>query len=207
MILDGTHPKLVTQNPKLKTQPMSVIRIATRYAKSLLELANEQGKLEAVHNDVLLLQSASTNRDLHLMLKSPIIQADKKIAVMNALFGSKMDKLTMAYVSLLANKGREGYLPEIAAEFLNQYRSYKKITAVRIITSETLGESVLSDIRAKIIASGVATDNLEVETAIDPALIGGFVLEFDNKRYNASLSHKLEEMKDLFTQNLYVKDF
>ena len=186
---------------------MSVTRIATRYAKSLLELANEQGKLEAVHTDVLLLQSASKNRDLHLMLKSPIIHADKKISVFKVLFGDKMDNLTMAYMSLLANKGREGYLPEITAGFLNQYRAYKKITAVRIVTSEPLGESVLSSIRSQIISSGVATDNLEVETATDPALIGGFVLEFDNKRYNASLSHKLEEMKDLFTQNLYVKEF
>ena len=105
---------------------MSVTRIATRYAKSLLELANEQGKLEAVHTDVLLLQSASKNRDLHLMLKSPIIHADKKISVFKVLFGDKMDNLTMAYMSLLANKGREGYLPEITAEFLNQYRAYKK---------------------------------------------------------------------------------
>lgn len=186
---------------------MSVTRIATRYAKSLLELATEQGKLEAVHGDVQMLQRASINRDLHLMLKSPIIQADRKISALKALFGDKMDALTMAYLSLLANKGREGYLLEIAAEFLNQYRAYKKITAVRIVTSETLGESVLAGIRAKIIASGVATDNLEVESVTNPALIGGFVLEFDNKRYDASVAHKLEEMKDLFTQNLYVKEF
>lgn len=186
---------------------MSVVRIATRYAKSLLELANEQGKLEAVHNDVLLLQSAAKNRDLYLLLKSPIIQADKKIAVMKALFGDKMDALTLAYVSLLANKGREGYLPEIATEFLSQYRSYKKITAVRIVTAEPIGEAVLSSIRSKIIASGAATPNLEVETATDASLVGGFVLEFDNKRYDASLAHQLDEMKDLFTQNLYIKEF
>ena len=56
---------------------MSVTRIATRYAKSLIELAIEQGKLEQVHTDVNTLATAVKNRDLYLFLKSPIIHADK----------------------------------------------------------------------------------------------------------------------------------
>jgi F-type H+-transporting ATPase subunit delta len=186
---------------------MSVLRIAVRYAKSLLELASEQNKLEAVHTDVLTLQGAVKNRDLYLLLKSPIIQPDKKNAALKAVFGGKLDILTMSYMELLVNKGREAYLPEIASEFLDQYRLLKKITSVRITTAEAIAPSVLSAIQSKIIASGVATANLEVETKVNPDLIGGFLLEFDNKRYDASILQKLADLKDDFSKNLYVKEF
>ncbi len=70
---------------------MSVTRIATRYAKSLMELAMEQGKLTQVSADIISLNEASRNRDLYLMLKSPIINGDKKIAVLEAIFKGKLD--------------------------------------------------------------------------------------------------------------------
>jgi F-type H+-transporting ATPase subunit delta len=186
---------------------MSVIRIATRYAKSLLELAIEQGKLEEVHSDVNTLAAAARNRDLHLMLKSPIIKPDKKNAVLKAIFEGKMDTLTMAYLQLLVNKGREEYATEIAAEFIHQYKVLKKVTTVTVITAEPMSEDILSQIKAGILKSGATTENLELVIKIQPDLIGGFVLEFDNKRYDASVASKLFDLKSQFTKNLYVKEF
>ncbi|MEO6038900.1 MAG: ATP synthase F1 subunit delta [Saprospiraceae bacterium] len=186
---------------------MSVTRIATRYAKSLMDLAVEQGKLEQVQADMKSLHTAAQNRDLHLMLKSPIIHADKKIAVLDALFKGKLDNLTMLYLQLLVNKSREGYLPEITAEFATQYKTLKKITSVTVTSAVALSEAVLADLRKKLLASGVTSENLDITTQVDPELIGGFVLEFDNKRYDASVAHKLEELKSEFTQNLYIKEY
>ncbi|MCB0527944.1 MAG: ATP synthase F1 subunit delta [Saprospiraceae bacterium] len=186
---------------------MSVARIATRYAKSLIELAIEQGKLEQVHADISTLKEAAGNRDLYLMLKSPIIHADKKIAVLDAIFKGKIDALTMSYLQLLVNKGRESYVPEIAHEFGTQYKLLKKITTVRVITAVPLSEGVMEDLKKRLLASDITSDHLEVVTKVDPELIGGFVLEFDDKRYDASVSHKLDELKSQFMKNLYVKEF
>jgi F-type H+-transporting ATPase subunit delta len=186
---------------------MSVTRIATRYAKSLIDLAIEQGKLEEVSADMKSLATAAKNRDLYLFLKSPIIQADKKNAALEAIFKGKLDKLTMLYLTLLVNKGREAYVPEIAAEFVVQYKTLKKITSVRVVTAAPLSDAVLADLKKKLLASGVTAENLDIETKVDPELIGGFVLEFDNKRYDASVAHKLDELKASFSKNLYVKEF
>lgn len=186
---------------------MSVTKIATRYAKALIELSIEQGKFEQVHSDMNMLRSAVKNRDLLLFMKSPVIHADKKIAAFSALFSGKIDTLTLAYMNLLANKGREGYLPEIAAQFSEQYKTIKKITSVKVTTATAMNDDVLNDLRAKLLASGVTTENIEIETAVDPELIGGFLLEFDNKRYDASVAHKLEELKAQFNKNLYIKEF
>lgn len=74
-------------------------------------------------------------------------------------------------------------------------------------TATAMNDDVLNDLRAKLLASGVTTENIEIETAVDPELIGGFLLEFDNKRYDASVAHKLEELKAQFNKNLYIKEF
>ncbi len=186
---------------------MSVTRIATRYAKSLIELAITQGKLEQVSADVHSLKAAAQNRDLYLFLKSPIIHADKKNAALEAIFKGKVDSLTLSYLNLLVNKGREMYIPEIAAEFAEQYKLLKKITSVRIVTASPLSEEVLAELKKKLLASGITSENLDIETKVDPELIGGFVLEFDNKRYDASAAHKLDELKASFSKNLYIKEF
>ncbi|MFN0216933.1 MAG: ATP synthase F1 subunit delta [Saprospiraceae bacterium] len=186
---------------------MSVTRIATRYAKSLIELAVEQGKLAQVSTDIQSLASSVANRDLKLMLKSPIISADKKNAALNAIFGKQMDSLTMAYLTLLVNKGREGYLPEIASEFVEQYKNLQKITTVKVISATPLSDGVLADLKSRLLKSGITNANLEMESSIDPELLGGFVLEFDNKRYDASIANKLLELKSEFKKNLYIKEY
>jgi len=69
-----------------------------------------------------------------------------------------------------------------------------------------LSEASMDALRKKLLETGTTFENLEIETKIDPTLIGGFVLEFDNKRYDASLSHKLSELKGQFSKNLYVRE-
>ncbi len=186
---------------------MSVTRIATRYAKSLLELAVQQNKLEAVNNDIHTLKAAVKNRDLYMMLKSPVIQSEMKIKALDAIFKSSMDTLTMAYLRLLVEKGREMYLPEIAVEFINQYKVMNHITTVKITSAAPLSEAVLNELRSKLLSSGVTAEKLDIETQVNPELIGGFVLEFDDKRFDASIAQKLEEMKTQFSKNLYIKEF
>ncbi len=187
---------------------MSVIRIATRYAKSLMDLAIEQGKLDKISADMQMLHKAVTgSRDFHNMLKSPIIHADKKNAVFSALFKDKVDTLTITYLALLVNKGREAYLPEITAEFVRQHKAMQHITTVTVTTAAEMSDSVLAELRKQLLASGATTEKLDVVTKVNPELIGGFVLEFDQKRYDASVANKLEVLRNNFTKNFYIKEF
>lgn len=77
---------------------MSEYRIASRYAKSLLGLAVEKKVLEEVKDDMkLLLEVSSENRDLALMLKSPVIGHSKKLVVLNMIFKGKVNDMTMSF--------------------------------------------------------------------------------------------------------------
>ena len=178
---------------------MSVNTIAARYAKTLIELAVDQKSLDGVLEDVKGFQKATEQRDFYLLLKSPIVNTEKKITILKEIFDGKITPITMSFLTLMTKKGREMYLPEISSEFVKLYNERMSISKVLITTSEALSAAELESIKAKLVASSATLNNLEVETKIDPSIIGGFVIEIGDRLYDASVSHKLDELKKQFS--------
>ena len=174
---------------------MSVNRIASRYAKSLLELAVEQGKLEAVRADMDTFQSGMTQRDLYLLMKSPIVHADKKISILKAIFADKLDPLTLSFLNICVQKGREPYLTDMASAFVDQYRTKKNILSLKVTSATPLDEQVSNRIKEAVKASGAAKGEIQLDSVVDPSLIGGFVLELGDQRYDASILRKLDMLR------------
>ena len=183
---------------------MSVHRIAGRYAKSLIELATEQGKLEEVRADVHQLEIATQSRDFVLMLASPIINSDKKSMILNAIFEGKVSPIMLGFMQILVNKGREPYLAAIATEFVAQYKVIKHISTVRLITATPATEATVAAVRQHLESDKMLESTIDLETSTNPDLIGGFILEYDNKRYDASIAYQLEQLRKAFKQNYYT---
>ncbi len=180
-------------------------RVAVRYAKSLIDLGQEQGVLDVIHDDMMNLKEALTNRDLQLLVKSPIIKSDKKISVFRKLFGESYNKITMAFFEILTKKSRENILPEIAKAFISQYKKLKHVSMVKLTTASPLGDAALAEIKSTLLSSKETDEKVEIETAVDPNLIGGFVLELGDKLYDASVAYKLDQIKRKFSENKYIK--
>ena len=177
---------------------MSVTRIATRYSTSLLDLAVEQNKLDRVLSDVRMLLKGLENRELVLLVKSPIIHATKKISVLEAVFQDKMDELTMSFLRLITKKGREGYIQEIAESFIEQYRAHRNIIAVKVTSAVALSDEKLEAIRKKIATSPDFKGTIEIKAEVDPSIIGGLIIEIGDKQYDASVAHQLDKLKKSF---------
>jgi F-type H+-transporting ATPase subunit delta len=184
---------------------MSVSRISTRYAKSLLDLARDRNELDSVKKDMDVFADAVKNRDFYLFLKSPIINTGKKLSVIHTIFEGKIGTTTKAFFDIVIKKGREMYLPEIAVDFIAQYKVYNKISTITLTTATPLAESALNEIKAKLLNSNITMDKLDIITKIDPAIIGGFVIEVGDKLYDASITHKLDQIGKEFVGNQYVK--
>jgi len=179
-------------------------RLAARYAKSLLDLAVEQNQLDATLNDIKLLdQISAQSRDFAGVLRSPVIKADKKQAIIDAVLGNKLSPLTKAFVTLLVGKGREANLPEIAKAFIGQYKEMKSIKTVRLTTATPVSDAVKQKIMRR--AMGTLNGNqVELVESVDPSIIGGFVLEMDDKLFDASVRRDLNDIRAQFTKNIYV---
>jgi F-type H+-transporting ATPase subunit delta len=157
-----------------------------------------------VLEDVQSFQEVAKNRDFLLMLRSPVVKADTKERVFKQLFGGKYDEITMAFLQILLRKGRESQLAEIADEFTHQYKVIKHISTVKLKTASQLSDATIKTIKDQLLASTNTDQNVELVTEIDPNLIGGFVIEFDDRLYDASVVHKLNLLKKNFKDNLYI---
>lgn len=179
-------------------------RLAGRYAKSLIDLSNEQGSLEAVFADMQLLQNLiKSNREFATLLRSPVIPADKKDKILAAITAGKVSPLTAAFNKLLVAKGREGSLGEIATAFVAQYKSLKNIHIVKLTTAAPVSDSVKEAIIAQVRGSS-NMENIELETAVDESLIGGFTLQAGDKLIDTSVSSNLKELARQFESNDFI---
>ena len=185
---------------------MTSQRVASRYAKSLVDLALERNQLDRTKQDVDQLLAMAENRDFALLLSSPVVNPGKKQSVLATLLDRVgADELTKAFVRIVVNKGREGDLVGILRSFNEQFRKLRHISTVKLTSATALDDATLADIKSKLIARGMTEANVDINTQIDPSLLGGFVLEFDGQIYDASVAHKLREMKkDLARPNLHV---
>jgi F-type H+-transporting ATPase subunit delta len=184
---------------------MSNPRLAARYAKSLLDLAVEQNQLEAIHQDIRMLQSiCSTNQDFINMLRSPIIAPDKKLIILEAVTAGKVQPLTQAFFQLLVKKAREYNLPEMVKAFIDQYNQLNHIHPVRLTTAIPLGDTVKEAILTQL-RSAASIEKIELETVVDESIIGGFTLEVAGKKVDASIQHDLLEVKKQFMNNDYMQ--
>lgn len=181
-------------------------RLASRYAKSLIDLAQETGRLDAVFNDLKLLETTcKESRPFVNFIKSPVINADKKEKIFHILFSDKISSLSDKFCKLLIKKGRENYLPEIAHAGIQQYRNIKNIRQVKITTAMPLEGTLRQDIIEKI-RTEIPDEHIELLTAVNEDLIGGFVLETDNTLYDASIMRDLKDVKKQFAENIYMRN-
>ncbi len=173
---------------------MSSHRASVRYAKAVIELAQEQKSLEKVKEDMLLFTKViNENRELEVVLKNPIVPADKKKAILKAIFEKRVQKLTFKAFELIVSKSRESMLDEIAIEFVNQYNVFKGIAVATVVTPYKLGEAQRKDI-TKIVAD-ITGMKVELAEVLDESLIGGFVLKIGDKQIDESVKSKLANIQ------------
>ncbi len=183
---------------------MSNIRLATRYAKSLLDLSIERNEMEQVFADMQWLQAVcKSNRDFVNLLRSPVIKSDTKVKILAAIVEKQVGKLTILFCRLLIQKGREGGLPEITAAFVKQYKAHKNIHTITITTATPIGEELKQSI-AQHIRTTTEMKNIELEMVVKADIIGGFVLQVGDNLVDASVSYDLKAIARQFENNDFI---
>jgi F-type H+-transporting ATPase subunit delta len=180
-------------------------RIASRYAKSLIDLAQEKGKLEEVRNDVILMNdSFKASRELRVFLKSPVIGIEKKLEVLNKLFLSKVTEITGKFIVLMTHKGREEFLSEIAESFLIQYNVIKNITPVTITSAVKMDKATIDNLLTGL-RKREKIEEIQLTEVIDPSLVGGFILLYGDKQIDSSVRSSIQKLHNLVADDSYVK--
>jgi F-type H+-transporting ATPase subunit delta len=180
---------------------MSELTVASRYAKSLIDLSQEQNNLEAINNDMnFFLHTLKANPQLKAVLGNPIISQAKKIAILADLFNGKVDKLSISFFNIMVNKGRGEVLYATAQEFNNQYNIIKHITKASVVSATALSEAnkkaLLDEVKAAVGGEVI----LDAKT--DPSLIGGFVLTVGDRQVDTTIANSLKKLKKDFAAGI-----
>ncbi len=169
-------------------------RAASRYAKSLLVLAREQGVLEKVMADMQLFLSAlDQSRQLDLVLKNPIVNNDKKSKILHALFDKRMDKLTLAAFDLITRKNRDNILCEIAGEFIKQYNDLKGLQEAEVITTIPIEDDLRQEFAGLV--KKISGKEARLREVVNEDIVGGFILNVGDRRLDNSLRSQLNKIK------------
>jgi F-type H+-transporting ATPase subunit delta len=183
---------------------MIVAPVAYRYARSLMELAQEKGVLAGVHEDMRLVGSTcAANRELVVLLNSPVVKADKKDRVLDQVFAGKVGQLTATFMGILVRKGRERLLPDVAQAFSELYKISKNIVVAHVSSAVPLSAGA----RAKVLAIAEKQHpgkSIELVEKVDPALIGGVTIRIGDELYDGTVSRRLADLRREFSKNPYI---
>lgn len=172
--------------------------VASRYAKSLIDLATEKNQLDAVYADMNFVKSVcSSSKDFLLFLNSPIIKTDKKIDTIKSIFDSKVSAITIAFLSIIATKRRESVIPEIAESFIAQYKEQKNILTAVVVSANGLDAATKQ--QALNLVKTQMNAEVELIEKTNPDIIGGFILKVGDKQVDKSVSRQLFNLKKELT--------
>src|SRR5690606_19751092 len=176
---------------------MSVFKVASRYAKSLIDLSLEQESLDAVKADIEgVIAIIKSNTELQAVLNNPIIKTDKKLAILKALFQGKIRPEILEFFNIMVRKGRAELVYATALEFVREYNEVKGIVHAEVVSASPLSEANLQALKEQI----AAQINAQVILAnkVDKSLIGGLVVKVGDKLIDASIQGKLKKLERRF---------
>lgn len=178
---------------------MAGARAAIRYAKALLSLASEQKSEDAVNADMkLFANTIAQSKDLSDAIQSPVISSSVKKSVLLEVF-NKSNKTSLSLIDTLITNNRIAILGDVAIKYNQLFDQSKGIELATVTTAVPLTDALKQKVLAK--ARELTGKDIEVESIVDEAIIGGFILRIGDIQYNASISNQLNKLKREFTLN------
>lgn len=174
-------------------------RAANRYAKALIDYGIEQKSLDSLLKDAnTISESIQNSSDLRAILNSPIVKGTDKLSILKTVF-KKTDKTFHNLFDSLSSHNRFDHLGLICKSFAHLYNEVNNIQEAHIRSAVELDDKALKTFQMKI--KDITGDSAKLTTSVDKDLLGGFILNINNLQYDASISGKLNKLK----QNLHKR--
>ena len=164
--------------------------ISVRYARALLKCALENGMEDAVYNDMQCIANCYLEvPELRATIDNPMLPKDKKRQLLFTAAGTNPTDLTERFLTLVIKERRANALQFMATSYITLYRQHKHIIQGRLVTASPATPAVEKKMHAMVERRSQGT--VEFTTEVDPDIIGGFILEYDTYRMDASVKTRL----------------
>jgi len=175
---------------------MDYSKIGVRYAKALFQYAEEQNLTDVVVGNMrVLFENLSENKELMRFLCSPVVKISEKGKLVEAVFSGQFHKITVDFLKLVIQHRREEHLIAMCRRVEAMYREKFGIQQLKLISVIELNQTIQTQIE-KTVKAALNAKSLEVSTEINPDLIGGFVLDMNDLRYDASVKTQIASLRN-----------
>ena len=173
---------------------MRLLEVANRYARSVFELAEEKGVVDALSQELAAVREAMQDRPelLHL-LKSPLITHEEKCSLIQGILGPKTSSLSQQFLNLLVEKNRIDLFPLIADRLHGAMNEKRGIQEAIVVTARGLHPSILQLIQKAL--ETAMKKKIVIQTDTDPNLLGGVQIRMGNRLIDGTIRAKLETLE------------
>lgn len=182
--------------------------LVSRYAKALLNAAINNEMVDTILHDMRLVDDTLENSaELRNIIEQPFISKDHKKNIFEKLFKDKISGQTLNFLKMMVDKNREDIVINIYEKFYELYLEYKKIAVVTITSALPLDDAtkqrIINIIRDKIDDEST----IKINNIIDKSIIGGFIVNYKDFHYDASVKGTVKRLHKNFSENLFVKGY
>ena len=175
-------------------------RASVRYAKALFEAAVESKKVETVSKDMMhIAQTVEGSNELKQLLQNTTVSSTVIKTYLDKIF-SDSSSLVNRLIDVLATNKRLSLIAQIANEYGRRCQALNDTQNVTVISAVALNESSQKAIITNLEKQGLK--KISLENIVDPSILGGFVLKFDDNELDASIKNKLTRIKREFSKSL-----
>ena len=172
---------------------MDIGVISMRYARALLKSATDQKQEDAVYQEMMTVAKSYLDVPaLRHTIDNPMLSKDKKEALLLVAAGEKPCELTKAFIALVLKEDRENVMQFMANSYITLYRKQKNVIRGKLTTAARV--SVETEQKMRQMVESKTNGTVEFETEVNPDIIGGFILEYDTFRMDASVRSKLNNI-------------
>ena len=169
--------------------------ISKAYADALFELSLEENILDEIMEQVLSLSEIlSRNADFVKLLNAPTVTKEEKVTISDNIFSGKINKNLLNFIKVMIERKDTA---EIRASFTDFEKMYNKHNNIEKAVATT-AVPMTDDLKAKLVdkLQSLTGKNIVLTNKVDPACLGGVILQFSDMQFNDSISNKLETLKN-----------
>lgn len=172
---------------------MNIGVISMRYARALINSAVALNEEEHVYADMMTLSNSYIQvPDLRITIDNPMLSNDKKEKVLYTAMGKDACELSKKFIRLVLKEDRQSTLQFMAASYITLYRKQKNIIQGKLTTAVQVSQDTEDKLKQMVMSRTKGT--VDFQTEVDPSIIGGFILEYDTYRMDASVKNSLQKV-------------
>lgn len=166
------------------------------YGEALYSLAKEEGLSQVILDQLKVLNSCFTQEpDFLRLLNAPNLPKSERCQILDECFRNKVEPYVLNFLKILTEKGYMRHFSDCVTTYRDLYNQDNGILPVTAVTAVALTAEQATRLTEKL--RGITGKRIDLTNKLDPTVLGGMRLDYDGKRVDDTVSHRLDAVRSM----------